>query len=72
MSQQLWMEMVQSSTPVRISAQYAERLYHEAANAYLFDNKLTINPGPFETDITKLFEQYRMLRVLKGNNNEMA
>jgi hypothetical protein len=70
MSRKIWIEMVQSSAPFPISENVAELMYHRAASAYGFGQQLVLGPGgPGEVDLTKLFEQYRMLEIIKGEKN---
>lgn len=72
MSRATWIQMVQESAPFFISDQVAELMYHRAASAYGFGQKLILGPGsPGELDLTNLFEQYRMLQILKGEKNDV-
>jgi len=58
--------MVQELSPT-IHENAAELLYHRAAAAWGHDQKLEVPNGMGKwVDLTKLFEQYRMLQVLKG------
>jgi hypothetical protein len=46
-------------------------LYHRAASAWLHDQRLEVANGlGGYVDLTKLFEQYRMLQILQGNDHE--
>ena len=45
-------------------------LYHRAAAAWGNDQKLEVPNGVGEwVDLTKLFEQYTMIQILKGKND---
>jgi CRISPR/Cas system endoribonuclease Cas6 (RAMP superfamily) len=53
-----------------INENAAELLYHRAATAWGNDQKLEVPNGVGEwVDLTKLFEQYRMIQILKGKND---
>jgi hypothetical protein len=70
MSRVLWIQMVQESAPFPISDQVADLMYHRAASAYGFGQTLILGPGsPDELDLTKTFEQYRMLEILRGEQH---
>ena len=65
----LWVNMVTESSPI-ISEHVAELFYHRAATAWGCDQKLEVADGMGGwVDLTKLFEQYRMLAILRGENN---
>jgi hypothetical protein len=62
----LWVQMVMESSPI-ITEPAAELLYHRAASAWGSDQLLQVADGTGGwVDLTKLFEQYRILQVLKG------
>ena len=45
-------------------------LYHRAASAWGSGETLEVPNGAGEwVDLTKLFEQYRMIQILKGESN---
>ena len=61
--------MVTESSPI-IPEHAAELFYHRAAAAWGSNQKLEVADGMGGwVDLTKLFEQYRMLQILKGENN---
>jgi len=64
MTFKLWKEMVQQHPSV-ISDYQAETMYHMAAAAWGEGQTWTMRSGGRDIDLTKLFEQYRMLQVLK-------
>ena len=69
MSRDLWTEMVQELSP-RIDKNAAELLYHRAAAAWGHGQKLEVPNGMGKwVDLTKLFEQYTMIQILKGKND---
>ena len=69
MSRNLWTEMVMELSPT-IHEFAAELLYHRAAAAWGNDQKLEVPNGVGEwVDLTKLFEQYTMIQILKGKND---
>lgn len=69
MSRNLWTEMVMELSPM-INENAAELLYHRAATAWDNDQKLEVPNGVGEwVDLTKLFEQYTMIQILKGKND---
>lgn len=62
--------MVMELSPL-VNEHVAEGLYHRAATAWCHGQKLEVADGiGGYVDLTKLFEQYRMLQVLKGNIHE--
>jgi hypothetical protein len=68
-SRDLWTEMVMELSP-RIDENEAELLYHRAAAAWGHCQKLEVSNGMGEwVNLTKLFEQYRMIQILKGKND---
>jgi len=69
MSRNLWTEMVQDLSPT-IHENAAELLYHRAASAWGCGETFEVPNGVGEwVDLTKLFEQYRMIQILKGKND---
>ena len=65
---QLWSQMVQESVPFGVPEHALETLYHRAASAWGSGQTLSIQDGiGGQVDLTQLFEQYRMLQILKGN-----
>jgi CRISPR/Cas system endoribonuclease Cas6 (RAMP superfamily) len=61
--------MVQDLSP-RINENAAELLYHRAAAAWCSGDTFEVPNGVGEwIDLTKLFEQYRMIQILKGKND---
>ena len=61
--------MVMELSP-RIDENAAELLYHRAAAAWGPGQKLEVPHGMGKwVDLTKLFEQYRMIEILKGKND---
>lgn len=62
----LWKQMVQESAPFPIPDHAVQTLYHRAAASWLTGQTLHLGSPPFEVDLTKLFEQYRMLETLRG------
>ena len=68
MSRNLWTEMVMELSPT-IHENAAELLYHRAATAWGHGETLEVpNRAGGWVDLTKLFEQYTMLKILKGEN----
>ena len=68
MSRPLWTEMVQELSPM-IRENAAELLYHRAASAWGCGDTFEVpNGSGGYVDLTKLFEQYRMIQILKGES----
>jgi hypothetical protein len=68
--QQLWDRMLMDAAPI-VDHRTTEILYHRAAAAWAYGQTLLIENGLGEkVDLTNLFEQYRMLCILKGDNEE--
>ena len=68
MSRSLWIEMVTERSPM-INKHAALLLYHRAAAAWGNGEILEVPDGAGGyADLTKLFEQYTMLKILKGEN----
>ena len=62
--------MLIESAPI-VDQYTAQTLYHRAASFWAFGYTLQIADGQGgSVDLTKLFEQYRMLQILKGKVNE--
>jgi CRISPR/Cas system endoribonuclease Cas6 (RAMP superfamily) len=60
--------MVQDLSPT-INENAAELLYHRAASAWGCGETFEVPNGVGEwVDLTKLFEQYRMIQILKGES----
>ena len=69
-NRELWDQMLIESAPI-VDYRTTQILYHRAAAAWAYDQTLQIADGRGGwADLTKLFEQYRMLQILKGNVNE--
>ena len=69
MSRNLWTEMVTELSPT-IHENAAELLYHRASAAWGHGQKLEVPNGMGKwVDLTKLFEQYTMIEILKGKND---
>ena len=67
-STDLWYEMLADQSPL-VNETTAKILYHRAAASWAYGQKLEIADGVGGyVEITKLFEQYRILQVLKGEN----
>ena len=65
-NRELWISMVMESSPI-VNEHAAEGFYHRAASAWGSGQTLQVADGIGGwVDLTKLFEQYRMLQVLKG------
>ena len=65
---ELWAQMLIESAPI-VDHRTTDILYHRAAAAWAYGQTLQIANGLGGwVDLTKLFEQYRMLMVLKGEN----
>ena len=68
MSRDLWTQMVTERSPM-INENAALLLYHRAAAAWGNGHTLEVPDGAGgSADLTKLFEQYTMLKILKGEN----
>ena len=64
---ELWDQMLIESAPI-VDYRTTQILYHRAAASWAYGQTLQIADGLGGwVDLTKLFEQYRMLQVLKGN-----
>ena len=65
----LWTQMVQDASPV-ISESAAHLLYYRAITAWATDTKFEIPNGMGGTvDLTKLYEQCKIMSLLKGEHN---
>lgn len=61
--------MVMELSPT-IHENAAELLYHRAATAWGHGETFEVSNGVGEwVDLTKLFEQYTMIQILKGKND---
>jgi len=68
--QDLWAQMLIESAPI-VDHRTTQILYHRAASAWAYGQTLQIADGLGGwVDLTKLFEQYRMLKILKEGVNE--
>ena len=66
----MWEDMLLAESPL-VDRFTARLFYHRAASAWGCGQTLQIADGLGGwADLTKLFEQYRMLQILKGNANE--
>jgi hypothetical protein len=66
----LWTELVMQESPV-LSESAAELLYYRAATAWGHDQKYEIPNGVGGwVDLTKLYEQCKLLSVLKENHTQ--
>ena len=62
------MQMLTEASPL-IPEHVAEVFYHRAATAWGYNQKLEVSDGRGGwVDLTTLFEQYTMLKILKGEN----
>jgi hypothetical protein len=67
--QDLWTQMLIESAPI-VDHRTTQILYHRAAAAWAYGQTLQIADGLGGwVDLTKLFEQYRMLQILKGEKD---
>ena len=61
--------MVIERSPI-ITKHAAQLLYHRAASAWGSGETFEVPDGAGKwIDLTKLFEQYRMIQILKGEND---
>ena len=68
-NKELWNTMLMESSAI-VNHHVTEILYHRAAAAWAYDQTLTIPNGVGGTvNLTELFEQFRMLQILKGEND---
>ena len=66
----LWTELVMQQSPI-LSESAAELLYFRAATAWGHDQKLEIADGIGGwVDLTKLYEQFKLLSLLKENHTQ--
>lgn len=66
----LWTELVMQQSPI-LSESAAELLYFRAATAWGHDQKLEIADGIGGwVDLTKLYEQFKLLSLLKENHTK--
>jgi hypothetical protein len=66
----LWTQLVMQQSPI-LSESAAELLYFRAATAWGHDQKLEIADGIGGwVDLTKLYEQFKLLSLLKENHTK--
>jgi hypothetical protein len=66
----LWTELVMQQSPI-LSESAAELLYFRAATAWGHDQKFEIANGVGGwVDLTKLYEQFKLLSILKENHTK--
>jgi hypothetical protein len=66
----LWTELVMEESPI-LSESAAELLYYRAATAWGHDQKFEIPDGIGGwVDLTKIYEQCKLLSVLKENHTQ--
>jgi hypothetical protein len=66
----LWVELVMQQSPV-LNESAAELLYYRAATAWGHDQKFEIANGMGGwVDLTKLYEQFKLLSILKENHTK--
>jgi hypothetical protein len=66
----LWTELVMQESPI-LSESAAELLYYRAATAWGHDQKFEIPDGIGGwVDLTKIYEQCKLLSVLKENHTQ--
>lgn len=64
-----WSELVMQHSPI-LTESAAELLYFRAATAWGSGHQLTIPDGiGGNVDLTKLYEQFKILSLLKGEHN---
>jgi len=62
-----WVQLVTESVPI-INDHTAELLYYRVATAWGSDQQFTVPDGTGgRVDLTKLFEQCKLIEILKGN-----
>lgn len=64
--------MVQHEHVLPLQDHQAETMYHMAAAAWGRGQTMTVRSGPEDIDLTKMFEQYRMLQILKEKESSHA
>ena len=63
---QLWLDLVRESAPL-LDEHVSELMYHRAAVAWAMNETLSVADGLGGwADLTEIYEQYRILTVLKG------
>lgn len=68
-NKELWDTMIMESSAI-VDHRVTEILYHRAASAWAYGQTLLIPDGiGGQIDLTSLFEQFRMLQILKGNDH---
>jgi hypothetical protein len=70
MSLNVWTACVMDAVPY-MNEGAAQHLYHKAASCYWSDTQLNVQDGCGGwVDLTKLFEQCRIISILKGDNEK--
>ena len=73
MSFDLWRQMIRDRHVMVLRDYEIETMYHMAVAAWGRNEQMALNPGsPNEIDLTKLYEQYRMLTILKQKETDHA
>jgi hypothetical protein len=73
MSFDLWRQMMRDRHVMVLRDYEIETMYHMAVAAWGRDEQMVLNPSsPNEIDLTKLYEQYRMLKILKQKEPDHA
>jgi hypothetical protein len=68
----LWVVLVKEAAPI-LTESAAELLYYRAVSAWASGYQLTIPNGLGENvDLTKLYEQCKIMSLLKGEYNDQA
>ena len=68
----LWVELVTEAAPI-LTKPAAELLYYRAVSAWASGYQLTIPNGLGENvDLTKLYEQCKIMSLLKGEYNDQT
>jgi len=68
----LWVELVMRESPI-LTESAAELLYFRAVTAWSQNQKLEIANGVGgQVDLTKLYEQCKIISLLKGDVNERS
>jgi len=73
MSFDLWRQMMRDRHVMVLRDYQIETMYHMAAAAWGRNEQMIVHPGsPNEIDLTKLYEQYRMLNILNQKETDHA
>ena len=68
----LWVELVTEAAPI-LTKPAAELLYYRAVSAWASGYQLTVPNGLGENvDLTKLYEQCKIMSLLKGEYNDQT